>query len=346
MTAHDDDRDRAHGGSGDDSPAESVRYEGMDPLMAALLDEPLPARARQDPAFLAAHGAAAADLAVLREQLALIGDALAAPAGTAPAGGEDGAPAGRDEAARPGRRPEPGDGAGPGGRARPPGGAGPRDETGDRAAVPGGGSGDRPVVAGARVRPGSSGPTGSAGSSGPARPGGSRGPGGPRRARRPLKVALGTLAAAAAATVVVGMGWLVAQGGAASDASADSKAAADSAAGEQEGGVAFGGPRYLACARLVAEGAVVAVEPLPGADRERIALRVTRAYKGTEDGHRVTFVLDVVGRPRLHEGDRVMIGMPPEGDHPDMVIAGEEDIAPERARITASLPESRALTCD
>ncbi|MGJ3559537.1 hypothetical protein ACR6C2_16035 [Streptomyces sp. INA 01156] len=45
--------------------------------MAALLDEPLPARARQDPEFTAARDAAAADIAVLREQLGLIGDALA-----------------------------------------------------------------------------------------------------------------------------------------------------------------------------------------------------------------------------------------------------------------------------
>ncbi|CAM5454432.1 hypothetical protein [Streptomyces griseomycini] len=389
MTAHDDDRAPGQGNAGhgahDGTAYDDIAYDGTDALMAAILDEPLPARGRRDPAFLAAHGAAVADLAVLREQLALIGDALAAPAEAAPAGGEDDVPAGRGGAARPGgKRPEPDDGTGQGVRARPPGDPAPRNGTGNRSAAPGSGPGDRPVVTGTRARPGSSGSTGhavptgptgstgdagpaasprpavptasvtpagpagttgSSGPSGPVRPGGSRGPRGPRRVRRPLGVAFGALAAAAAATVVAGMGWLVVQGGGGSDAaSGSSEAAADSAAGKQ-GGVAFGSPRYLACARLVAEGAVVAVEPLPGAGRERITLRVSRAHKGTEDGHRVTFVLDAAGQPRLREGDRVMIGVPLEGDHPDTVVVGEEDIAPERARITASLPESRTLTC-
>ncbi|OSP41768.1 hypothetical protein B7767_19170, partial [Streptomyces sp. 13-12-16] len=70
---------------------------GMDALMAVLLDEPLSARARQDPGVVAAHRAAVVDVAVLREQLTLIGDALAAEA----ADGEGaGAPAGRREAGR------------------------------------------------------------------------------------------------------------------------------------------------------------------------------------------------------------------------------------------------------
>lgn len=328
MTAHDDDRDPGNaentGSAGDVEDAADAAYDGVDPLMAAILDEPLPARARQDPAFRAAHGAAAADLAVLREQLALIGDALAAPAETAPtgteAGPEDGAPAGRGEAARSGKRPESGDGARrPGAGGRLPEGADPGDGTRDRPAA-------HPPLRPRSVRPG--------------------GPRGPHRARRPLKAVLGTLAAAAAATLVVGVGgWLVAQGGEASDAAAGkAETASDAAADRQTGGVAFGSPRHLACARLVAEGTVSVVEPVPGAGRERITLETTRVYKG-EDGKRVTFVLDVAGQPRLREGDRVLVGLPREGDHPDGVIVGEEDIAPERPRITASLPESRTLTC-
>ncbi|CAL9562788.1 hypothetical protein [Streptomyces sp. Tu 3180] len=287
MAAHDDDRE--------------PEYDGMDALMAALLDEPPPARARRDPAFLAAHGAAVADLEVLRERLALIGDALAAPAGDAPAGAGDAAPAA--PTGTEGRSPE---GADPGS----------------------GAAAGRPPLR-SRSAP----------------PGGPRGPRGPHRARRPLRTALGALAAAAAATLVVGMGgWLVAQGGGASGA-ADSKAASDAAAGERADGAAFGSPGHLACTRLVAEGVVLAVEPVPGAGRERITLRVSRAYKGTQDDRRVAFVLDPAGQPRLGEGDRVMVGLPLEGDRPDTVIVGEEDIAPERSRITAALPESRTLTC-
>jgi hypothetical protein len=266
---------------------------------------------------MTAHGAAVADLAVLRERLVVIGDALAAPAGEGvPAGTEDGAPAGRGEAARPGKRPEPDDGPGQNTGAGSPGGALPGTETVHPPATP------------TRLR------------ALPSRPGGSRAP--HRARRRPLKVALGALAAAAAATVVVGMGWLVSQPGGASGSAGDSAAArADS---EEAGGVAFGSPRYLACARLVAEGTVLAVDPVPGAEAERVTLRASRHYKGEDEGE-VTFLRDLAGDPPLREGDHVMVGMPPEGVHPDTVIVGEADIAPERARITASLPESRTLTC-
>ncbi|MFI1420349.1 hypothetical protein ACH4VX_20670 [Streptomyces sp. NPDC020731] len=281
MPAHDETRDPS---------GEGPEYDGMDALMAALLDEPLPEGARRDPAFLAARDAAVADLVVLREQLTVIGDTLA--------GARDGAPAGRDEAARPGKRPEPD--AGPGGRA--PGGTAPGHAA-----------------------------------TGPAPP---RGPSSRRRSRhRPMKVALGGLVAAAAAGLVLGMGWLVTQGGGASD-SGDSAVAQSDA--KEADGVAFGSPRYLACARLVAEGTVLAVDPVPGAGAERVTLKASRYYKGAGE---VTFLRDLVDAPPLHEGDHVMVGMPPDGVHPDMVVVGEADIAPERARITASLPESRTLTC-
>ncbi|MFI5566567.1 hypothetical protein ACIA6T_04155 [Streptomyces sp. NPDC051740] len=270
MPAHDEHRDAGN--------AQNAEYDGMDALMAAILDEPLPARARQDPAFTAAHRAAAADVAVLRERLALIGDALAAPG----------------------------------------------EETAD----------------GAVARPAVRTPAGG-------RPGTVRGPRGPHRGRRrPLKAALGALVAAAAATVVVGTGWLVTQAGGVSDSDAGSSAArADSkeAGGEEAAGVAFGSPRYLACARLVAEGTVLAVDPVPGAEAERVTLRASRYYKGEGE---VAFLRDLPGDTPLREGDLVLVGMPPDGVHPDTVVAGEAAIAPERARIIASLPESRTLTCD
>jgi len=55
-----------------------AEYEGMDALMAALTDEPLPEGARDDAEFLAEHRSALADIALLREQLRLMGDTLAA----------------------------------------------------------------------------------------------------------------------------------------------------------------------------------------------------------------------------------------------------------------------------
>ncbi|OSC54859.1 hypothetical protein B5181_36725, partial [Streptomyces sp. 4F] len=75
--------------------------------------------------------------------------------------------------------------------------------------------------------------------------------------------ALGVVAAACAGVVVTGLGWLVVQTGGGTD-DAGGKAAsgvqqdgsASGAAPDQEAALVFGTPRYLACARLVAEGTV------------------------------------------------------------------------------------------
>ncbi|MFE0386248.1 hypothetical protein ACFW1F_19580 [Streptomyces bungoensis] len=57
---------------------DSGQYGGMDALMAAITGEPLPRDAHRDPAFLAEHRAAEADVAVLREQLTRLAEALTA----------------------------------------------------------------------------------------------------------------------------------------------------------------------------------------------------------------------------------------------------------------------------
>ncbi|MFJ8936093.1 hypothetical protein ACIRL0_10300 [Streptomyces sp. NPDC102365] len=90
---------------------------GIDALLVAITDEPLPAGARDDPRFMARHRSAVADVALLREQLRVIGDTLA----------DDGPPAARVPS--PGR---PGDGrkAGPPRAPAPPG--APKQPTGPR----------------------------------------------------------------------------------------------------------------------------------------------------------------------------------------------------------------------
>ncbi|MFI7391700.1 hypothetical protein [Streptomyces tendae] len=174
----------------------------------------------------------------------------------------------------------------------------------------------------------------------------------PARRRRPFRLALGVLAAACAGVVVTGLGWLVVQSGsgasedAASSAADKSAARPSSPAAGQEAAVVFGTPRYLACARLVAEGTVTAAEPVPGTARHRITLRVTHAYApGGSTGPTTTFVLDDA-LATLAPGDRVLVGALRDRPAADTVITGERNIATARARITAVLPESRTLTCD
>jgi hypothetical protein len=59
--------------------AERNQYDGVDALLAAITDEPLPEAALADAAFMAEHRAATADVALLREQLGIIGHALSQP---------------------------------------------------------------------------------------------------------------------------------------------------------------------------------------------------------------------------------------------------------------------------
>lgn len=57
----------------------AAEYDGVDALMAAITDEPLPRGADTDAGFMAEHRAAKAEVALLREQLGIIGEALSAP---------------------------------------------------------------------------------------------------------------------------------------------------------------------------------------------------------------------------------------------------------------------------
>ncbi|MFI8187461.1 hypothetical protein ACIF8T_01395 [Streptomyces sp. NPDC085946] len=270
----------ASGGVAHEGPV----YGGVDALMAALLDEPLPPQAARDPEFTAAHRAAAADVAVLRTQLGLIGEALAHDGGT-------------------------------------PAAASASVSTAPEAAA-GGGPAPGPEASGlAPVRPL------------PARP----------RRRRPLALALRTAAAAAAATAVVGLGWLVAGSGGGTDGAGGSQADAGSA---KEARSSYAGPGHLACARLVAEGTVGAVEPVPGTGRERVTLDVTRTYlpeQGSTD--EVSFVRTEGVHPALRVGDEVLVVLGRDGAVPDALAAGEEDVARERARILGELPRARELGC-
>ncbi|WNM35164.1 hypothetical protein RKE30_34765 [Streptomyces sp. Li-HN-5-11] len=328
-------------------------YDGMDPLTAALTDEPLPPGARADSAFMAEYRAAAADVSVLRKQLLVLGEALAeAPPPPPPA---DAAPVGRSPVGGP--RPV----TGPNPVSHPPRGeeshTSPQGPCRPASGTPGSGtprSGE----------PGSSGA--GACSSGGARPPGSRGPGPrpsasrasaphgsapgrpaprPPRARKPRARALvlGALAAAVAVSAAVGLGRLATQGGGVvSDTSAEKAGSAASRARPSGAGTA----QYLACARLVAEGTVLAVTPAPGGNADSVTLRVTRSYRPDHSRAEVRFLLGPGTEPRPRAGDHVLVGMPRAGASPDLWAVGDAEVARGRAWIVKALPESRTLTCD
>ncbi|MFH0518148.1 hypothetical protein ACHBTE_13320 [Streptomyces sp. M41] len=258
MTAENTGRDGHDEDNGHDEYNGYDGYEGgggADALLAAITGEPLPDEARADAAFMAEHRAATADVTLLREQLVVIGDALAAPP-----------PAPQPAPARP-----------------------------------------------ARAR------------------------------RRTLRLAYGSLAVAAAASVVAGMGWLVAQGGGDALDAGGSNDAAKSQADER---TAFGSPDYLACAVVVAEGDVTSAEPLDDPGLVRVGVHVTVYYKGDEPRPTdVSYVVDAADTGDIAEGDRVLFGIPKDATAPDHWAVGEEQVALERAWLKTSLAESRGATC-
>ncbi|MGX1562285.1 hypothetical protein [Streptomyces sp. NPDC055506] len=332
-------RDRSDGVDGSDVRA-GGEYDGMDALMAAILGDPVPEGARQDAGYMAAHRTAVADVALLREQLTLMGDTLAHGDGArleAGARTEAGAraPANAADPADPaGRIPAAGPAAGP--RAAAPA-AGPGAAADPSVRVlPTQGRGDGP-------QPG----PGADVCSQPRQEAGVRSLAARRNRPRPLSLALRGLAAAAAATVVVGMGWLVVQaGGGAGDDSAGSSAA-DTAASPQHGSedAKLGHAGYLACARLVVEGTVAEVEPVPGTGQDRVTLEVERSYKPAESEEQVVFPMAEDIDPRLRPGAHVLVGISRGQAEPDLWSIGEKEIARERAWITAALPESRTIPC-
>ncbi|MGW2719094.1 hypothetical protein [Streptomyces sp. NPDC001492] len=239
----------------------TAEYNSVDALMAAITGEELPEEARADAAFTAEHRRATADVALLRRQLGIIGDALA-------------------EEPRPERTP-------------------------------------------AAVRA-------------------------PRDWRRARRFAFGSLAVAAVATVLSGLGWLLVQANTGVDTlSGGSAHSASKADRNAEAGSAFSSPGYLACTRLVAEGEVTAVEPVSkAAGQERITLDVTRTYKPEKPRKEITLLIeDETLRKALHKGDHILVSVPPQSAVPDYVIVGEKSIARERAGLTRALPESAEVTC-
>lgn len=162
--------------------------------------------------------------------------------------------------------------------------------------------------------------------------------------RRRLKVALGLAAATAAVSLVGGVSWLALEGGGGISGSSNDSDAAKGVAPGAENGPDSGDQKpgaYVPCARLIVEGTVNRVEPLPGGTRDRIVLDVTRYYKPRQGAEQVTFVMDTNVDPRLHPGDRTLIGIPKGKASPDLWSDNKADVARDRAFIERELRQGK-----
>ncbi|MGW6527473.1 hypothetical protein [Streptomyces venezuelae] len=241
-----------------------MRDKEFDALMTAITGEPVPDEALRDPGFAAAHEAAVADVALLRERLGAVGDALAS------AGSEPEAPKERAVPLRPAR------GA----------------------------------------------------------------------SRRYLTIALGAVAATVAAAMVGGLAWLAVDAG----RSAGDSDKADTASGaksrpEGNADADLSAEGFVACSRLIVEGTVTAVDPVPGGLQDRITVDVTRHLKPASGKPAVTFPMDQAVEPRLKKGDRVLITIDEGSAEPaNWAVGKERDRL--RAMILKALPDSKKIKCD
>ncbi|MFE0177771.1 hypothetical protein ACFWZ2_36220 [Streptomyces sp. NPDC059002] len=175
----------------------------------------------------------------------------------------------------------------------------------------------------------------------------------PLRAPRPAGgrrrgVVLGALAATVAALVVGGLGWLAVDAGQGMGGDADSaKGAASDKQGDAGGGAADLTPEgFVACSRLIVEGTVTAVDPVPGDVQDRITLDVTRYLKPGSGARTVRFPMDRDVDPRLKKGDDVLISIPKDAAEPDNWATGKKDRDRLRAMILKAIPRSEKIRCD
>ncbi|MFE7171518.1 hypothetical protein [Streptomyces sp. NPDC057616] len=168
----------------------------------------------------------------------------------------------------------------------------------------------------------------------------------PRDRHRVRRFAFAAVTVAAVGGMLAGMAWLVAQNGgsgSASSASGDAKAAPSAAAD----GSSLASPARLACMRLVAEGDVTDVKPVPAVTgQERVTLHVTRSYKPARSPKEVVFVLEQgLVEKALHKGDRILVALPEHSAVADRVVVGAQEITRERAGLVRALPEAAGLRC-
>ncbi|MGW2287979.1 hypothetical protein [Streptomyces phaeochromogenes] len=289
-----------------------AEYEGMDALMAALTDEPLPEDARDDAEFLAEHRSALADIALLGEQLRLMGDTLAAEtpgteaASTRTPGTQT--PAAETPAAEDGRpETEPSPAPAPLRKPKPL-------RTPKPLRKP------RSVRAPKPVRPSQ-----------------------PPWYRRYAGVALGTLVVGAGTALLGGMVWLGVQGGGAGGSSDSSAAKEDSGAGDSS---LYSPEMHLACSKVLVEGTVQSITPTDDGN-VRVVLKVKRYYRPEQsvaEHPTITVTLLDSARADLEVGTYTLVRVPvfPQ-DRQDWETGS--GVADARKGIVDALPGARGMEC-
>ncbi|MEU0687618.1 hypothetical protein [Streptomyces uncialis] len=180
-----------------------------------------------------------------------------------------------------------------------------------------------------------------------------RRPPGRRDGRRIVRrFAVGVSALTCVAALAAGVSWLNATGGlgASSESAKDVGKPAmqplpSDADRKGDGNASLSPEGFVACSRLVFEGTVTRVEPVPGAPRDRITLDVERHYKPDKGPGRITLTMDRDIDPRLTPGQRTLISVPKGEDHPDNWATGE-GLAELRELVVKALPGSRTIGCD
>ncbi|MFD3312606.1 hypothetical protein [Streptomyces sp. NPDC058694] len=287
-----------------------AEYEGMDALLAALTDEPLPEGARDDAQFLAEHRSALADIALLREQLRMMGDTLAAetPAYTEAASTRTPvAEAGRPEAG-PSPAPVPLTKAKPLREPKPL-------------------TNPKPLREPKPFRP-------------PKTAGPSRSP----WYRRYAGVALGTLVVGAGTAMLGGMVWLGVQGGSDDTGSADSSSAKQ----EDSGGDSslYSPEMHLACSKVLVEGTVQSITPTDDGN-VRVVLKAKRYYRPEQsvaDRPTITVTLLDSARADLKVGTYTLIRVPVFAQDRQDWETGS-GVADARKDILEALPKARGMEC-
>ncbi|MGW2231250.1 hypothetical protein, partial [Streptomyces formicae] len=166
-------------------------------------------------------------------------------------------------------------------------------------------------------------------------------------ARRRLAVGLGTVAATVAALVIGGLGWLAVDAGQSTsgDSDAGKGAASDSRDGAGGGSADLTPEGFVACSRLIVEGTVTAVDPVPGGVQDRVTVGVRRYLKPESGPRTITFPMNHDVDPRLEKGDDVLVTIPKDAAEPDNWAKDREDRDRLRAMVLKALPRSATIPC-